>query len=188
MPRPKTKYRETIAYLECEYGELNDPPQRPFFRVRLSKGQVEELLRLLGDCAAAEGRAWYTLTATYEKPARLRLTHELRIPDYEQQAASIYLRGEPVRISGDGGSCNINFSGAIGGSLMVERVQMALLRARDNIDIRIPSRKRNLIEFIPDTDREAEESREHQQLAEAGANMADDVWGNEDFSDWETSG
>lgn len=188
MQRTKIKYRETIAYLECEYGELNDPGQRPFFRVRLSKGQLEELLRLLNDCAAAEGRAWYTLTATHEKPARLRLTRELRVPDYEQQAASIYLRGEPVRISGDGGSCNISFSGAVGGSLMVERVQMALMRARNNVDIRIPSRKRNLIEFIPDTEREAEESREHQRLAETGATIVGDVWPNEDFSDWEVSG
>jgi len=188
MERTKTRCRETIAYVECEYGELNDPPHRPFFLVRLNQAQGKELLQHVKACVMAKGREWYTLTATHEKPARLRLTHEVEIPDYEQRASSIYLRGEPVRISGNGGSCNINFSGAVGARLAAERIEAALARARRSLDIRILSRKRNLVEFIPDTEREAQESLEHEHLAETGANMAVEVWPSEDFSDWETSG
>jgi len=184
MQRTKTRYRKTIAYVECEYGELNDPPHRPFFLVRLTQTQGEELLGHVKACAETEGREWYTLTATHEKPARLRLTHDL-IPDYEHQASSIYLRGEPVRVSGNGRSCNINFSGAVGARLVAERIEAALARARRSFDLRILSRKRNLIEFIPDTEREAEESREHEHLAQTGANMVAEIWPSEDFRDWE---
>ncbi len=182
----KIKYRETIAYIECEDGELNGPMRRPFFRVRLNKAQAAELLGHLADCASSNGREWYTLTATHEKPSRLRLTRELRVPEYEQQAASIYLRGEPVRISGEDGSCNIVFSGAVGGKLLVERVEAAVERARRFLDIRILSRKRNLIDFLPDVDLEAAESVEHQKLSHTGALLTAATWPDEDFSDWES--
>jgi len=183
--RPKKKHRGTVAYIECEDGELNGPRGRPFFRVRLNKAQAAELLGYLVDCASSNGREWYMLTATHEKPSRLRLTQELRVPEYEQQAASIYLRGEPVRISGEDGSCNISFSGAVGGKLLVERVEAGAERARRFLDIRILSRKRNLIDFLPDIDLEALESVEHQKLAHAGTLLAAETWSVEDFSDWE---
>lgn len=187
MGREKTraKHRETIAYIEGEDGELNGPNRRPFFRVRLTKAQAAELLKYLVGCASSNGREWYTLTTTHERPSRLRLTRELRIADYEQQAASIYLRGEPVRISGEDGSCNINFSGAVGGKLLVERVEAAIKRARRFLEIRILSRKRNLIDFLPDVELEALESVEHQKLANMGALLATQSWSGEDFSDWE---
>ena len=181
----KNKYRETIAYIEGCDGELNGPNRRPFFKIRLEKGQAEHLLQHLEKCSECDNRQWFTLTATHDKPTRLRLTKELRVPDYETAAASIYLRGEIARISGDNGSCNITFSGAVGGLLLAQRLRSAWQRMRTFLDIRITSRKRNLLEMIPDTELEAAESTEHQRLAEMGASVAAETWPNEDFSDWE---
>lgn len=181
----KNGSRKTIGYIECAQAELRGRSGRPFFRIRLEAAQTSDLLRLLKRCAASPNREWFALTSTHEKPERLKLT-EQRTPNYEINAAPLYLRGEPVRISGDEGSCNIDFSGAVGGVLLMERLRSAQRRMRRFVEIRIPSRKRNLIEFIPDTDLEAMESAEHQRLAQAGGALAADTWSNEDFSDWES--
>ena len=159
------------------------------FLVRLDMEQTEEFLRHLEGCAACQGREWFAVTSSYDKPQRLRLTKELRVPDYELQAPAIYLRGEPVRISGrEGSSCNINFSGAVGSWLLMRRVRSARERMRRFLEIRIPSRKHNLIAFFPDTDLEAVETPEHHKLAQTGATLAGDIWVAEDFSDWESHG
>lgn len=188
MPNTKKKkVRQTLGYFDCLNGELNGPKGRPFFRVRLDKEWVERLRHALRDCAARGGRCWFTLTSTSEKPERLRLT-EKQTPAYELNAESIYVRGEAVRISGDKGSCNIDFSGQVGASLLEERLETAQTRMRRFLDIRVPSRARNLIEFITDTELEAMPSPEHEKLAIASGLAAAEVLGAEDFSDWEEAG
>jgi hypothetical protein len=110
---------------------------------------------------------------------------EVPPPDFEARAASIYLRGEPMRISGREGSVNIDFSGAIGGELLRQRLEAARKRSRKFLEIRIPRQCKNLIEFIPDLDLESLETAELSALAEAGLRMAAEVWPEDDFSDWE---
>jgi hypothetical protein len=180
----KEKIRETVGYFEGLSGELRGARGRPFFRLRLDRAQVRKLLEGLDLCVQREGRRWFTLTSTHEKPARLRLT-QMATPEYEDQAAAFYLRGEAMRISGDEGSCNINFSGSVGAPLLIERLRCAAKDMRRFLELRVPSRARNLIEFMADTTLEAVESAEHERLTLAGEKLAAEVLGAEDFSDWE---
>ena len=181
----KQKVRETVAYFESCFAELKGAKGRPFFRVRLDAAQAGSLIQRLEQCAGSRDREWFTLTSTHDKPERLRLTQPTT-PNYEMNAAPVYLRGDAVRISGDRGSCNINFSGSVGGALLAERLRMAREKMRRFLEIRIPSRTWNLIEFIADIDLEAMESPEHRKLALTGGILAAELWGEEDFSDWET--
>ena len=179
------KQRRTIAYLACSFGELNGPKRQPFFRVRLDSEQIEELLGHLDACVAASGRKWFALTATHEKPERLRLTEDIT-PGYEINAAPIYLRGEPVRISGGEGSCTITFSGSVGAMLLAERLRAGREKMRRFVEIRVRSRTWNQVEFIPDIDLEAMETLEHQKLGRTGVTLAGEIWAGDDFSDWES--
>jgi hypothetical protein len=124
---------------------------------------------------------------TYDDPTRLRLVRG-DTPGYEAGAATIYLRGEIVKVTGREGSCNIDFSGPVGALLLAQRLQAARQRMRSFLEIRVPNRqrKKNLIEFIPDTELEARESAEHQKLALAGEALAADTLAENEFSDWDT--
>lgn len=184
-PSTSGKLRESIGYIEGLEGELNGPRKRPFYRIRFNRDQVRRLLAYLRRCTEAK---WFTLTATYEKPNRLRITKNLRVPDYERRASQIYLRGEAVRVSGDQGSCNIDFSGQVGRALLQENIRAAERNMEEYLDIQIPNRKRNLIEFIPDTESRIIEADEQQRLAEAGAVLAGEVLPAEDFSHWPGAG
>lgn len=165
-------------------GEIKVRKGRPYLRLRIPGDHVEELLQELGHCAASRRREWFSLTFLQERPAQLQLTR-IPTPDDEQRASAVYLSGNPVRITGDEHSCRIEFSGVVGGRLLVDRVQESRRRMHRFFEIRIPSRKYNLIEFLSDAELEGWESAEHQNLAEASAALAAETLPAEDFSDWD---
>jgi len=175
--------RKTIDYVTCQLGELNT--SKAFYRARLTEPEVGQLVADLDRCAESDGPRWFTLTVTDEKPERLRLTEMPGAPQYELEAAAVYLRGDVFRVSGKAKSCNIDFSGRVGAVLLSERLRRAQARMRRFLEIRVPSRKRNLIEFIPDTDLEAADSPEHDKLAQAGEALGADLGSSDEFSDWE---
>lgn len=182
--KAKEKTRATIRYIEGLEGVLAGPKGRPFFRVRLNLKQISELIDALEQCARQDGRCWFTLTSTHDKPARLRLMQPAT-PDYELGASAVYMRGEAAWISGDEGSCNINFSGSDGALMLIKRLRDVQKKMRRFVDIRIPSRARNLIEFVADVDLEAAPSAEHERLAIGGGIVASQSLPADDFGDWE---
>lgn len=183
----KKKVRETIAEIICVEGELNGPGGHPFARIRLNREHADKLLEHLEACATGDGREWCALTWSHDKPERLRITKETDTRKYIRQASQIYLHGQPVRVSGKDGSCNITFSGAVGGRLLAERIGAARQAMREFFDIRIPDRKWNITEYVPDTELEAQDDLEHRKLALAGESSVGDVWPNDDFGDWESA-
>lgn len=176
--------KETIGYVGGFGGRLTGPGGRPFYQVRIRSAQVAELLKHLDNCAACADRSWFNLCATYDEPDRLRLTRDLETPAYEGQAAPIYLRGDVFRISGQEKSCNIDFSGPIGAALLAERLRAAQALMRDFMEIRVPNRKRQLVEFVPDVDLEAAQTPEHKKLALTGEALAGDLLAGDEFADW----
>ena len=178
---------KTIMYITCSGCELNGPGKKPFFRVRLDAQESGELAKYLENCEGEQGRNWYAITATYDEPTKLKLIKGMT-PAYEANAIPDYLRGEVLRVSGKNRSCNIEFSGQVGAPLLLERLQTVRKRMRRFLEIRVPNRsnKRNLIEFISDTDLEAIETLEHQRLVQAGGVLASEIFPEDDFSDWES--
>ncbi|HEX9660197.1 MAG TPA: hypothetical protein VGA18_07840 [Rhodothermales bacterium] len=176
--------RPDTVSIDVVDGEIKIGKGQPFLRIRLTGNQAEELLRALMHFTASRKREWFALTFLQEQPARLRLT-TIPTPDDEQLASAVYLSGNPMRISGDEHSCRIEFSGAVGGRLFVDRVQESHRRMHRFFEIRVPSRNRNLIEFLCDAELDGWESAEHQNLAEASAALAAEALPVEDFSDWD---
>jgi hypothetical protein len=108
-----------------------------------------------------------------------------RTPKYELNALAGYARGDAFRVSGRNQSCNIDFSGGDGASLLAKCIRSAQSKMRRFVEIRVPSRSRDIVEFIPDTDLESAGSTEHDRLATVGGVLAGAVWNQEDFSDWD---
>ena len=175
-----------IASITCSGCHLNGPGRQPFFRAKLDRQQSQELITRLEQCANADGRRWFLLLVTYDDTTRLLLMQQSP-PAYEANAAPDYLRGDVLKVTGKKDSCNIEFSGRVGAPLLVERLQDVSRRMRRFLEIRVPNRwnKRNLIEFIPDTDLEAAQTPEHRKLALAGEALTGQAWTEDDFSDWE---
>ena len=181
--------RKAIAYIEGIDGELKGEG-KPFFRVRLDKAQATELLELLQECSRNPNRQWFTLTSTYEKPKRIRLT-EKSTPQYELDAQGEYLRCNPIIISGkerSPTSCNIDFSSRDGARMLAERLSATIDHMRAWVELQVPTRKRPLIELWADIELEARETQEHRRLAETGASLAAAHWPKDDFADWEGHG
>lgn len=156
---------------------------KPFFWARLDKPTATEFAARLKACAKQQ-RRWYTLAATYENPRRLRLMPE-RTPDFESAAAPLYVRGELLRVTGSpGASCNISFS-ARGAADLAGCLTRALADAHAWLEVRVPSRKRDLVEFIPDSDVKPSEISEIESLGRTGEVLAGEVLPRDDFSDWE---
>lgn len=176
--------RRLIGYVVGTGAQLTGAAQRPFYRIRLRSAQAVELTERLESASASEEPRWYTLTALATNPNRLGLTEHLRLPAFEQAAAAVYLRGEAFRITGKGASCNIDFS-TVGASLLAERLRTALSNMDEWLELRIPNRKRQLIEFVTDRELLAASSAEIDKLALAGAQLAAEFLAHEDFSDWE---
>lgn len=176
-----------IGEVKCERVELASPLSKPFFLGCLAKLEARQLLGYLEDLGRRPGRFWYDLVSGRPDPKRLRLVRLLRTPEYELAAETNYLRGDIFRINGKQNSCHINFSGPIGARLLAEQLRSALERTRNTIDIVVPNRhrKKDLVEFIADADREANPSDEHNRLAQAGEVMAAELLPAEDFSDWD---
>lgn len=170
--------RTVLGYVNGQSGQFG---RLPFFALRLSLDQAAALDGLLGR-AGAQSRNTTTLTASFHQPARLRVT-EIEPPDYELRAAAQYVRGDVVRVQGkEGVSCGLDVSARFGIPLLREQLSAARGRARDFLELRVPSRKRDLVEFVPDVDLTTTSD-------EAAALAAAQVAGleAEDFSDWEAA-
>jgi len=182
-----TKTSTLVVALECQEVELNPQAGRGFFRARLQCEDARLLADRLDECAAA-GREWYFLS--WKPPAleRLSLVHLERTPAYERQAGADYLVNQIFRVTGRESSCNVNFSGPVGGPLLASRIRRASARAQEWLEIRVDviSRKRctYLIRFVADLDAKSI-TDEHDRLAQTAEVIAAQVWGEDDFSDWE---
>lgn len=154
----------------------------PFFRVRLDRQQLAALAKQLRICASRH-RRWFTLAATYENPARLRLV-KYPTPDFETGAATAYIRGEILRVTGkERRSCNITFS-SLGAEQLVRGIEEARRRMRASVEM-MADRRHGMVEFVPDVERGTrggEGDLAAALEAESSAAMPPD-----DFSDWERS-
>jgi len=176
-----------IGVVHCDYAELRGPSGKPFFVARLVGSEAQALLAHLRELANRNDRSWFILSSTTPDPKRLRIVDLDRTPEYEEAAARHYLRGEVFRVTGKDDSCNINFSGPIGATLLAHCLEGALNRMKEYIELVVPNRhgKRDLVEFIPDVDIITTTLPEHEGLALAGEAAAVQVLEQEDFSDWE---
>lgn len=177
--------RAARGHVRAIFAELNPPGKRPFYRARLEANEIGRLCQFLAECGTGQ-RDWFTLAAIQPDLTRLSLTKS-RTPKYELSAAKDYARGDVFRVSGKNQSCNIDFSGGEGAALLARILKSAQSRMRRFVELRVPSRSRNIVEFIPDTDLEAADSAEHCRLAMTGEALAGVVWDQEDFSDWDTA-
>jgi len=156
----------------------------PFYSLRLNLKQCRQLDDLL-QRADSNSRHTSTLTITHEQPDRIRVT-ETQAPDYELRAAAQYVRGDVMRVQGkEGVSCGLDISAKFGIPLVREQLAQALAQAKEFVELRVPSRAREVIEFIPDTELKPPARDDADLLAKASAKLAPEVLEPEDFSDWE---
>jgi hypothetical protein len=136
--------------------------------------------------ADGPGRRTTTLTATYHQPNRLRIT-QVEAPDYELRAAAQYVRGDVLRVQGkERVSCGLDVSARFGVPLLREQLAEAMTKAREYVEFRVPSRKRDIVEFIPDSElKRLARADDTELLAKASMWAAGRVLPPEDFSDWE---
>lgn len=175
--------QRTIGYVTGENGCIT-PNGKPFYQVRLDAAALDDLLSILDRVGQTGERRWHLLAGTATEPSRLRC-YRIPTPKFEQRAATCYLRGRIFRISGKE-SINVGFS-VEGASIIAERLRAIRQRMRRFVLFRVPDRKKDVLEFLPDVELEGIESREHARLAETGAKLAAQVLEPEDFSDWEQS-
>jgi hypothetical protein len=172
--------RATIGYVMGVGGRFG---RLPFYSVRFGLPQCKELDGLLAK-SGAQRRRTTTLTASFHQPNRLRLT-EVNPPDYEFRAAACYVRGDVIRVQGkEGVSCGLDLSARFGVPIVREQLGLAMAKAREYVELRVPSRKRDVIEFIPDTELNAPVSDEDALIA-GSVGALTDALPPEDFSDWE---
>jgi len=174
-----------IGYVQCLESQLNGPKHRPAMVARLNRDQVEALIKLIEDAVESNGRNWFILSITHDNLTRLKVMRGVT-PDFEARAAENYLRGDVLRVNCTQRSCNITFAGRLGSTWLIEELQAACARMRSFIQIVVPNRwnKKDLIEFIPDTESKTADPDEHLRLAEASAILAGEILPDEDFSDW----
>jgi hypothetical protein len=162
-------------------GELNG---QPFYRLHLGPAPLAELRSEL-ERRSKRARAWVTLVVTADNPNRLRLKDD-PTAEFEARAAPIYLRGDTFRVTGrQGRSCNITMS-SDGAAALARKLGEAGERMREWVEIRVPSRKRDLLEIVPDVDISAGDSGEIDAIVSAGARAGSRALTREDFSDWES--
>jgi hypothetical protein len=178
MALTKTK-RRTIGYV---IGAAGSFARFPFYEIRLDKKKaVPELDRLLAKGNVAQ-RCTVTLSASFHQPDRLRVT-EIDPPDYESRASAAYLRGDVMRVQGrEGISCGLDLSARLGVQALQNELRLASKRAKTFVILRVPSRKRDIIELIPDIDLDASEK---EMLIAGSVAAATTTLPPEDFSDWE---
>lgn len=174
--------RKVLGYVIGSGGRFD---RAPFYSLRLRLVQCRELNKLLA-MSDGQGRRTTTLTASFHQPDRLRVT-EIEAPDYERRASAQYVRGDVIRVQGKQGvSCGLDISAKFGVPLVREQLAGAMGKAMNYIEFRIPSRGRDVIEFIPDTElKTAVRTDDTDLLAEASVALAAEVLVPEDFSDWE---
>jgi hypothetical protein len=172
------KKRSVIGYVFGKGGRFD---HCPFYRLELPLAECRKLEELLA-AAGGEQRRTATLTATRQQMDRLCVTG-VGPPKYEQRAVEQYVRGDVLRVQGtEGNSCNLTISARFGVPLMTQQLGVALERAREFVELRVPSRKYDLVEFVPDVDLDSSD----EQILAAGSIAATVVGlAAEDFSDWE---
>lgn len=172
----------TVLYALCSAARLN-ARRRPFFEAAFDVAEGRKLLDGLRECERGNDRSWFTATMTTDDLTRIRVMRG-STAHYEKHAADAYARGDSFRVSGGKKSMNVDFS-SIGAGLLANALERALARADTLLVIRIPSRNRHLLEFIPDVDLPIELADDADKLARAGELLAGSVLEPEDFSDWE---
>jgi len=175
LTKPKRRVLGYVIGLGGTFGRT------PFYQLTLQKPALELFQQLLGKCSAA-GRSTVTVTASYHQPDRLRIT-EAAPPDYEARAARDYVRGDAMRVNGrEGVSCGIDLTSQSGVPALLSALRMAGRRARSSVTLKVVSRKRDVVEIIPDTDLPAATD---EALVAGSVAAAAAVLPPEDFSDWE---
>jgi hypothetical protein len=172
--------RRTIGYVAGHSGAF---ARSPFYEIRLDKKKAApELDRLLAKGNVAN-RCTIALTASFHQPDRLRVT-EMDPPDYESRASPAYVRGDVMRVQGrEGISCSLDLSARVGVQALRNELRLARERAKVFVVLRVPSRKRDIVELIPDVDFNLSD----QDAIVAGSVAATSVaLPPEDFSDWES--
>ncbi|MHC4444837.1 MAG: hypothetical protein ACYTF1_08290 [Planctomycetota bacterium] len=176
------KVRDKLGYVMGSDGCLNPGGGTPFYRVVLDTQSIDELLKQL-DTASQVERAWFTITVTQDNLDRLRII-EARVPAFEKNAPPNYVRGTVLRVSGQK-SLNVDFSGPVGAQLLAQQLRRARDEMKEYVEFRIPSRKRDLVFFVPDVALPPTPTSELDKLSMAGEKLTSEVWPTEDFSDWE---
>jgi hypothetical protein len=140
--------KTTIGYVEGRNGRLGHDP---FYALELPRPQCRELDELLGQ-SDADARRTTTLAASYEQPDRIRLQQN-DAPEYEAALAPTYVRGDMLRVQGkELASCNLAVSARFGIPALRQQLKAAAERCSDFVLMRIPSRNRDVVEFVPDID------------------------------------
>ncbi len=170
--------RRVIGYVMGNAGLFG---RSPFYEIRLDKKAVSEIDRLLAQGNAAR-RCTVILAVTYHQPDRLRVL-EADPPEYESRASGAYLRGDAMRVQGrEGVSCNLDLSARLGVEALRHELRVAGGRAKAFVVLRVPSRKRDIIELIPDVDLDLSEK---DVIVAGSVAAATAMLPPEDFSDWE---
>ena len=170
--------RSTIGYIIGNGGQFS---RTPFYRLRLPTPKCEELDSLLAK-ADGQHRRTTTLTASFHQADRLRVT-EVDPPEYELRAAAQYVRGDVLRVQGkEGISCGLDISARFGIPLVREELRRAMTRAAEFVEFRVPSRNRDVIEFVADVDLREDEGKVFVAASTAAAVA---TLPTEDFTDWE---
>lgn len=171
--------RHTVGYVTGSGGHFG---RTPFFQIRLLKEDGANLDRLLTS-DNKERRGTMTITVSFHQPDRLRIT-EVDPPEYERRAAQNYLRGDILRVQGrEGVSCSLDLSMLWGVPAFQTGLRSAVQRAAEFIVFSVPSRKRNLVEFVADIDSPNTDS-DLEALAHASMALAAQTLAVEDFSSW----
>jgi len=178
----KGKVRKKLGYVVGSDGCLNPGGGTPFYRVSLGTQSIDELLVQL-DTASQVERAWFTITVTEDNLNRLRII-EARVPAFEKNAPPNYVRGTVLRVSGQK-SLNVDFSSPVGAQLLAQQLRGARDGMDQYVEFRVPSRKRDLVIFVPDVALDPLPTSETDKLSMAGEKLTGEVWSREDFSDWE---
>ena len=179
-----TRPRTNIGAVYGMQGEFGATADQPFYLVQLDLRTLPELRALLEKASDQHGRRWVTITASYHDSTRLRVT-QTPPPAYEQRAVEDYLRGDVLRVTGvEGNSINLDLSSRFGVGTFLKLLDSASQRAKEFVAIRVPSRKHDLIELLPDVELFQAETAEQVGLGIAGAAMASAVLPVEDFADW----
>jgi hypothetical protein len=183
LTRPRTSVGAVIG----RNARFGTPPGEAFYRVELVCHAALDLQGLLTKSRDWVSRRWVTVTASYHDPNRLRVTHAPP-PAYESRAADSYFRGDAMRVTGvEGSSINLDLSSRFAVQSLNELIASATARAKEFIVLRVPNRKRDLIEVLADVDLPTPQTDEEQRLGASGAGLAATVLPAEDFSDWEQS-
>jgi hypothetical protein len=157
--------------------------QSPFYVLQLDKKSARQLDKLL-EQGNSSSRCEVTITATFHQPDRLRIT-ETDPPDYEARAVDTYVRGDVIRVQGKPGvTCSLAVSARWGVPAIQSQLRRAASRASKFLLLRVPNRKRDVVEFVADEDLASEPVD-----ANVAASMASaaNLLPEESFDDWRSA-